>query len=205
MDFKEKWKPIENYEYSYEVSNKGRIRSKERVDRIGHPWHPRIIKPYAQKSGYLNVSLSDGQGNSKKFLVHRLVAKAFVNNPNDLKVVNHIDENVQNNDYLNLEWCTTKYNLNYGNRGKRASETIKNNPDTIKRLKKMAEQQRKKVIQFTKSGEFVKEWPSTYSTKQGGFKPGGVSSCCLGKTKTHHNFIWKFASSVDDTSKIVDE
>lgn len=118
----ETWKPIKDYEGLYEVSNLGRVRSLDHYDSLGRFRHGQILKQcYDGKGKYLHVNLSGKSTN-----VHRLVAKAFIDNPHDYKEVNHIDEDKTNNCALNLEWCTHKYNNNYGS--KLGSKKGSNNP-----------------------------------------------------------------------------
>lgn len=111
------WKPIPNYE-NYEVSSLGRVRSlnyNNQTDKV------RILKLAIRKDGYTQIMLNK-EGKCKMYSVHRLVAEAFIPNPNNLPCVNHIDENKQNNDVSNLEWCSYGYNINYGSRNERASK-----------------------------------------------------------------------------------
>lgn len=105
-------RPVKGYEGYYEVSDSGD------VYRIGKQ---NKLMPH-EYCGYLYVELSK-QGYSKKYRVHRLVAEAFIDNPNKLPQVNHKDENKHNNNASNLEWCTAKYNSSYGTRSKRANIT----------------------------------------------------------------------------------
>lgn len=91
----------------------GRVRSVYRLDRTRHPVNSTILSQYADKKGYLRVSICK-DGINKHHLVHRLVARAFIENENNLPQVNHKDENPANNCVDNLEWCTAKYNMNYG-------------------------------------------------------------------------------------------
>lgn len=105
----EVWKPINGYEGLYEVSNQGDIKSLERLcyDSV-RCYHrgvkERILKPVPDKDGYLQVALSrDGKLTTKK--VHRLVAECFIDNPENLKEVNHKNKDVANNRVGNLEWC----------------------------------------------------------------------------------------------------
>ena len=111
------WKPIKDYEGIYEVSNYGRVKSLERViynsgTKNGlYTIHEKIIKQRINKKrhGYCELSLHKN-GKEKRFKVHRLVAEAFIPNPNNLPEVNHIDGNKENNHASNLEWCTSKEN-----------------------------------------------------------------------------------------------
>ena len=110
---KEKWKPIVGYEGLYEVSNMGRVRSLDHVDRLGRVIKGKLRKEQKSSNGYRQVCLSKN-GQHKIALIHRLVASAFIDNPKRLPEVNHIDENKTNNIASNLEWCTRKYNNQYG-------------------------------------------------------------------------------------------
>ena len=113
----EEWRDIKGYEGRYQVSNLGRVRSLR--DNHGN-YREKIRATILNKEGYNYISLYK-EGKIKMCLVHRLVAEAFIDNPNNYKEVNHKDENKQNNSVSNLEWCTAEYNCNYGTRNKRHS------------------------------------------------------------------------------------
>ena len=113
---KEEWKPIKGYEGLYEISNFGRVKSL--VGWNGHKYVKRekILAPYKQQTNP-NYSRSvvklKKNGKGKEFKVHRLVAKAFIPNPKNYKVINHKDGNPLNNKVNNLEWCTQKMNIKH--------------------------------------------------------------------------------------------
>ena len=111
----EEWRPVVGYEGLYEVSNLGRVRSLDRYDRMNRFCEGRILKLSADRLGYLRAQLYSSS-KRKSFLVHRLVAQAFIPNPDNLPQVNHRDENPSNDNVDNLEWCDGKYNVNYGTR-----------------------------------------------------------------------------------------
>lgn len=115
----EVWKDIEDFE-GYQISNLGRVKSLSyhRTKR------ERILQQYISKVGYCVVHLCKN-GKKRTLLVHRLVAMAFIANPNDKPEVNHIDECKTNNHVDNLEWMTHKENMNYGTRNERASKSLK--------------------------------------------------------------------------------
>lgn len=173
---KEYWKPVLGYKGLYEVSNWGRIKS---LPRNGTVKYARILKPHTNKSGYSYVILC--KNNIKKtFLVHRLVAEAFIDNTDNLPQVNHKDENKLNNSVDNLEWCDVKYNHNYGTINERISKSQINGKSS------------KIVIQYNLDGTFVREWPSTMECERNGYNNTCISKCCLGKLKTYKGYIWRY-------------
>ena len=115
---KEEWRPVDGYE-NYEVSNFGRVKSLNyhRTDKEG------ILKPGKNKDGYLYVGLCRN-GKMKYFKVHKLVAEAFLPNPECFEQVNHKDEDKTNNCVSNLEFCDAKYNSNFGSRNKRIASAL---------------------------------------------------------------------------------
>ena len=165
---KEIWCPIKGYEGQYEVSDKGRVRSL----KYGKE---RILKPGRNNCGYLIAGLCNN-GEHKWYSVHRLVAQTFIPNPNNLPEVNHKDEDKENNSVHNLEWCSSKYNANFGTRTQRQAEKLS-----------------KPVLQYSLDGEFVKEWSSTIGVERNlGYLHNNISNCCNGKRKSAYGYIWKF-------------
>lgn len=113
---KEVWKPIKGYEGRYEVSNIGRVKTLPfvRGNHIGSYKTKEIIrKQSANQKGYMRIGLNGLDGKRKMYSVHRLVAMAFIPNPENLIEVNHRDFNKSNNCVENLEWCDRDYNLSY--------------------------------------------------------------------------------------------
>lgn len=134
-EINEIWKDIEGYEGIYMISSKGRVKSL----KFGKE---KILKNLKNTCGYLFVSLCKN-GKFKNYLIHRLVASAFIDNPNNLSQINHKDEDKTNNRIDNLEWCDSSYNINFGTR---------------------TEKIQKPVLQFTKQGEFVKKMGWCYTS-----------------------------------------
>lgn len=193
----EEWKDIVGYEGLYQVSNLGRVRS------IGSDkWHKgKILKPsWDGKHNYLFIGLHKNR-NVKQVYVHRLVAEAFMPNPDNLPCVNHKDEDKTNNRYDNLEWCTIKYNSNYGKAKEKMIESRKSNPNYKQSLMRGQTTRNKlkcngaenPVLQYSLDGKFIKEWRSlTEVEKNCGISRCGISKCCLGIYRQCRGFIWKF-------------
>ena len=170
---KEIWRDIEGYEDLYQVSDQGRVKSLERKGRKSE----RILKPAFNGFGYLIVALCAG-GKRKMYTVHRLVCKAFHDNPENKLDVNHINENKTDNRACNLEWSTRRENINHGTHNERSGKT-----------------RSKPVGQYTLDGELVKIWQSTKEVqRQAGFSQGNISRVACGKRKQAYGFIWKYVS-----------
>lgn len=168
------WKDIKEYEGLYQVSNLGRIKSL----KFGKE---KILKPINHTGGYLCVDLSK---NNKRLYVkiHRLVAEAFIPNPENLLQVNHKDENKKNNCVDNLEWCTPQYNSCYGTR-----------------LQRFSSNKKKKVFQFDLNGNFIREWKSAVDIeKEIGLEKTNIRSCCRGEIRKAYGFIWRYANEYND-------
>ena len=178
------WKDIRDYEGLYQISNKGNVKS------IGNnkTKKEKILKSSVDTIGYLFVGLCKN-GVQKRYFVHRLVAQAFIQNPNNYPQVNHKDENKQNNCVKNLEYCDAKYNVNYGTRNKRVVEKNTNHPSLSK-----------PVLQINpNTNEIIAEFPSIKEVeRQFGFLHSNISRCCNGKPKrkTAYGYIWRYKESV---------
>ena len=194
----EEWRQVLGYEGLYEVSNTGKVRSVTRYRNGGNQfnstfktiWRGRELKPQPRRKngkyeeyGHLRVSLTK-DGKTRKIFVHRLVAIAFIPNPHNLPIVNHIDENPQNNNATNLEWCDQKYNTNYGTSRQRSVM----HTDFNARSKK----QNKKIYQYSTKGVLVKVWNSRKEASESGFTGPSITRCAQGKRKTHKGYVWSF-------------
>lgn len=182
---KEIWKDIQGYEGYYQVSNLGRVKSFPR--RGTHINKIHILKPSKNRKGYYQVVLSkNSEYQSKK--IHRLVAKAFLENPNNYQQVNHIDGNKENNRVDNLEWCTNEYNMKHAWKlGLR---------DNI--FKKGKGHQRSVVVnQFDLQGNFIKKWYCVRDIeRQLGFDNRNICACCRKKRPTAYGYKWEYEKEV---------
>ena len=137
------WKDIKGYE-NYQISNYGRIKSKTRITKVGIKnvkealRKDKVLKPQKLTKGYLGVRLYQNT-TGKTFKIHRLVANAFIPNPNNLLQVNHIDGNKSNNSADNLEWCTNEENMKHSYKiGLRNKEYLREHMRKVGKSKKGA-------------------------------------------------------------------
>jgi hypothetical protein len=180
---KEIWKSVSGYEGRYEVSSNGKVKSVERYknDRGRNiKVEEKLLCQQKTRDGYLQVYLSKN-GVTKGLRVHRLVALAFIPNPNKKQEVNHINEIKTDNRVCNLEWVTRVENANWGTKQKRFSEKMRN-------YKKYS----KPVIGISMIDGSEISFPSAQEAKRQGFNQGNVNSCCRGERKSHKGYYWKF-------------
>lgn len=158
-------------------------------------------KPSITKQGYCSVDLYN-KGVMKRFLIHRLVANAFIPNPLKLPQVNHKDENPLNNDVNNLEWCTAKYNMNYGEGAKTRHLKIDYSKPIYKKIaRENGKLASKPIIQISIEGKILNRFSSIKeATQKLNIKNHHISSCAAGKRKTSNGYIWKYEGS-DDLSQ----
>lgn len=151
---KEEWRPVVGYE-NYMVSNTGKIRS------VGHwrkgkansrAWHKgKILKPHISNRGYLRVGVQCKDSKTHMVSVHRLVAEAFIPNPNELPEINHLDEDKTNNNVSNLEWSTSSHNINWGTRNERVASKMER-PIIMIRLSDKKETYFKSITEAERQG-----------------------------------------------------
>ena len=167
------------YEGLYEVSDLGRVRSVTRIVSFGNQLRKvqgRILKPVVNRTGYLYVHFSARLGGHHVF-IHRMVAGAFLPNPHNYPHVNHKDENPANNTLRNLEWCTAKYNTNYGTGIRRRSLT-----------------QSRAVVQYDINMNKIKIHDGLQAAGRAtNIDARTICSCCKGKRKYAGGFIWRYA------------
>ena len=148
---------VKNYEGLYAVTSCGKVWSYKRK---------KFLVPRANSKGYLRVKLcKDGQ--KKWYRVHRLVAEAYIPNPDNLPQVDHIDENKTHNYVNNLQWITNRNNCRKSNN--------------------------KPILQYTFDGEFVREWECAADV--GSQIRKGINDCLKGRRKAAYGFIWKYKES----------
>ena len=129
------WKDITGYEGIYQVSNYGNVKAVARTLNDGRFRKERMLKPYIDRDGYKKATLWYGNNPQKHYFVHRLVALAFIDNPDNYPQINHKDENPANNHVENLEWCDVRYNINYGNRNIKMAQAIRGENHYLHKLK----------------------------------------------------------------------
>lgn len=179
------WKDVPGYEGLYQVSNVGgMVRSMDRYVK-GTGRYPdtiqrikgKLLSTKLNNNGYVQVHLHK-DNKCKMYLVHRLVAEAFIPNPLNLPEINHLDECQTSNNAANLEWCDRAHNLGWGTRSE-----------------KQARSMGRPVRQYTKDGEFVAEyWSAREAQRQTGIRQGGISKVCNGVIHQSGGYIWKYAT-----------
>lgn len=176
----EEWRDIEGYEGLYQVSNEGRVKSLDKY--VDNRWGTKQfvkgkVLTNVKTQGYWYVGLNKN-GKYKRHRIHRLVAEAFIPNPNNLLEVNHKDENPDNNTVENLEWCDHSYNINYGTRNKRVGHHFL-----------------KKVCKMDLNGLILKIYASlTEASNDNNLSISRISDCCNNKPHclTGGGFKWSF-------------
>ena len=170
------WKDIKGYEGFYQVSSCGNVRS---LNWANTGVTKNMYLKHHNK-GYLQVELAFVK-RKKMYMVHRLVAEAFVDNPHNYPIVNHKDENPQNNNASNLEWCTHLYNVRY---------SASRHPKRAKPIKR-----ERLIEQISKDGEIVRIWDNLVSIRhENGWNDWSIEECCKGHRKRAYGYYWRYVS-----------
>ena len=185
MYMKEIWKDICGFEGYYQISNMGRVQSLDRCVIANKHGGTKLLKGKLMKltrakgrvssdSKYLVVNLRK-EGKNKVCEVHRLVAEAFISNPNNLPVPNHIDGNKENNCIQNLEWTS------YSENNKHALDTGLRKPRGVP------------IVQYDLSGNVVKEYKSaSEAARVTGLGRGSICHCLNNRRESYAGYIWKY-------------
>lgn len=183
---KEIWRTIK-FNPNYKVSNLGRVKGiRRRVNhwRGGTRLQEENILMLQKGLAYLHVSLNSRK---KVYLIHRLVAEAFIPNPENKPQVNHKDCDKHNNCVSNLEWVTRSENMLHA---------YKNGLVSLTRTREACLKHSKPVNQFTTDGQLIRKWESGADiVRELGVDSGSISRCCNGKVKSRYGFIWRFEES----------
>jgi len=163
-DCSEEWIGINGFSGRYLISSHGRIKSLR---------DNRIMKPLKTTTGYYQIQFSEN-GIRSQFRIHRLVADAFISNPNNKPEINHKDGNKLNNAASNLEWCTKSENA------KHAYDSGLNG-------------RMRPIVCLNLNGDVVKKYKSAREAEEDGYANQLIAKCCLGQRKSHKDKIWKYA------------
>lgn len=179
----EEWRDIQGYEGFYQVSNLGKVRSLPRIDRgisiLGKPYTRKLkgreLSQQTDIGGYRTVPLSKN-GKQRHYMVHRLVADAFISKPSDNLVINHKDMVRHNNCVENLEWCTQQYNVHYGGAVERQHAMIS-----------------KAVYQMTMEGEIIAKYLSfAEASKAVGVDKSNIIRAAKGQIGQSGGYRWRY-------------
>ena len=169
---KEIFKDIKGFEGLYQISNFGNVKSLKRNI---------ILKPSSNGKGYLHIILYKNC-KSKVGRIHRLVAQAFIPNPENKPQINHIDGNKSNNNVNNLEWVTNSENQKHAFALGLQTNIANNNPRT------------RKINQYDLQGNLIKTWNSCYDiVKELNINRSCIWRCCTGQCKCSHGYKWGYA------------
>lgn len=187
----EEWRDVVGYEGLYMVSSHGRILSLGRLVR--YHTYTKMIEPCIKqqqkgRNGYFSVTFKRN-GEKKCISVHRLVAIAFVPNPNNYPCIDHINDNKIDNRAFNLQWCTHKFNNSKEHH--RIAESLSQKGKILSSI-------RKPIVQLSTNGDLVQIFPSMTDADLNGFKHSAIHRVIHNKLKTHRGFKWMYLSDYEN-------
>lgn len=191
------WKDIFGFEGLYKISDCGQVKS---LSYYGGK-RQKILKLRPDKNGYLIVGLWK---NRKRYTmkVHRIVAQTFIPNPDNFPQVNHKDGNPANNHVDNLEWCTAKYNCNYGEHSIKAAKAQLGKKHTMEHIMKIRENSpnRKPVVMVEKeSMKVLAEFPSSCeAARQINGTATNITQACKKPHRTYRGYYWRYKSEIEN-------
>lgn len=180
------WKDIKGYEGYYQISNLGNVKSLRDFKNKKIICREKILKNHINKNGYVYIGLCKDK-NHKTHRVHRLVAQTFIDNPDNLPQVNHIDGDKSNNCVDNLEWCTRSQNQIHAYKHNLSKITTKRMESFMKNRKDNS----KKIFQYDLDGNFIQEFESMKKLADFLKIDSSVISRCCSNNKPYKNFIFK--------------
>lgn len=177
----ELWVDIDGYDGDYQISNFGRVKSKKNNTE-------KILNNNIDGRGYVFVILCKN-GIKKTYRVHRLVGIYFIPNPHNYPCLNHKNENKTNNHISNLEWCTYKYNANYGTKTERLKDSLKKSTKN-----------KKQIVQYDMKGNIINKHNGLREASRiTNTQNSSISACCKGKHMTANGYVWRYEG--DDFDK----
>ena len=172
-------KLIKNFE-NYTINENGEVFSIKRN---------KYLKIGFNRTGYRVVTITNKM-KKKHCLIHRLIAEAFIPNPNNLPQVNHINGIKKDNRIENLEWVTCKENIQHAYR----TGLIQITDNHRKNCRKLGVASRRKINQYDLNGKFIKTWESiTSASKFLGVSDTHIGECCMGRKNKSNGYIWRYA------------
>lgn len=203
----EEWRDVLGYEGVYYISNMGRVKAVDR-NRKGGVLSPRtlhMVKPKTTTNGYFHVVLCL-DGKQIKHSISRMVAMAFIDNPENKLCVDHIDRARKNNKSENLRWVTHSENLMNDRtvayrRLHSITSIIHNQNGQTANLKRRGANSAnsKPIFQYSLKGDFIKEWDCAYDIgRELNISPTNIGKVCRGERPWSYGFIWKFKNNVEN-------